>query len=277
MMDRSRQGNSFRVEDFVESLTSQLDRAQDALAYKARAGRPLTFALKDLDVDLKVFWESDREGKLALRHAGPNEEGASTVKFSFTTITRSMAEENAIPLGVDEDPRDLSVLKSEEGLSDEDIQKLNRVGVQTVGQFKRVSRSTHPNEFENHFGIPVNNLREALERSSRPTVTGHNTIVKNGRRMLRIYGANLRNGVIPEVQIAGEPIEVLEASKTELLVRPLAHHTEGRFDIFVDGERASGFFSAPPERPQADASPAPSDAAEPRYKGASKRKEPYDE
>jgi hypothetical protein len=48
------------MEDFVQSLTAQLDRAQDALALQARTGRPLTFALKDLSLDLRVFCESDQ-------------------------------------------------------------------------------------------------------------------------------------------------------------------------------------------------------------------------
>src|SRR6187200_809775 len=87
-------GRGFLVEDFVQSLTAQLDRAQDALALKARTGRPLTFALKDLSIDLRVFWDTGRDGSLTLRHAGPNEEGASTVHLAFTTITRSMVEEN---------------------------------------------------------------------------------------------------------------------------------------------------------------------------------------
>ena len=45
---------SFRVEDFIQAITAQLDRVQDALRLKA-VNRPLTYALKDLAMDLKVF------------------------------------------------------------------------------------------------------------------------------------------------------------------------------------------------------------------------------
>ena len=82
-------GRAFPVEDFVQAFTAQLDRAQDLLALKARTGRPLTFALKDLSVDLHVFWEADPSGRMLMRHAEANEAGASTLRFNFTSITRA--------------------------------------------------------------------------------------------------------------------------------------------------------------------------------------------
>ena len=49
---------AFPVEDFVQAFTAQLDRAQDLLALKARTGRPLTFALKDLSVEAAAHVQS---------------------------------------------------------------------------------------------------------------------------------------------------------------------------------------------------------------------------
>jgi hypothetical protein len=74
---------------------------------------------------------------------------------------------------------------------------------------------------------------------------------------------NLTDGSVPEVRLSGEPVEVIEASPGELLVRPLAHHLEGQIEVFVTGERALGFYEtgAPPSpRPSAAA---PSEAAPP--------------
>ena len=48
----------FNVEDFVQSILSQLDRVQDALRLKA-VNRPLTYALKDISLDFHVFAELD--------------------------------------------------------------------------------------------------------------------------------------------------------------------------------------------------------------------------
>jgi hypothetical protein len=238
-------GPLFSVEEFVQSLTAQLDRAQDALAIKAKTGRPLTFALKDLSVDLKVFWEAP-EGQLKLRHANPNEEGASTVHLAFTTITRSMAEENSLSLSQDEDPRALSEITEQGVLGEQERRQLEMVGVRTVGQFKRLSESTDPKQVEAYLGIPVNRLRMALERSARPAVFGNEVVPgPDNRHLLRIRGANLMKGEPPQVLMSGEPVEVLEASETELLVKPMSHHREGQLQVNVSGERAEGFYELP--------------------------------
>jgi hypothetical protein len=85
----------YPVEEFLQALTAQLDRAQDALALKVTGTeRPLTWALKDLSIDLRVFVQIDSDsGAVLLQSAGPNEEGASTIHLSLTTITRPMVEE----------------------------------------------------------------------------------------------------------------------------------------------------------------------------------------
>lgn len=241
-------GRAFPVEEFVQALTAQLDRAQDALALKARTGRPLTFALKDIAVDLKVFWDTARDGSLLLRHAGPNETGAATVHLAFTTITRSMVEENTYSVAMEEDPRTLADLGGD-GFDDDERRRLELVGVRNVGQFRRMTQGTDPKQMEAFLGIPVDKLRAALERSSRPSVSGHDVVKgARGRSMLLIRGANLMKGEVPSVKILGEPVEVVDASPTALLVRPLSHHREGQFEVEVDGERAQGFFELPRER-----------------------------
>ena len=55
MTNGRRTGVAHPIVEFVQALTAQLDRAQDSLALKVRAGRPLTWALKDVTIDLKVF------------------------------------------------------------------------------------------------------------------------------------------------------------------------------------------------------------------------------
>src|ERR1041384_4252337 len=94
---------NFLVEDFVNAISAQLDRVQDALRLKA-VNRPLTFALKDFSLDLQVFAEMDNENNVRFRSASPNETGASTLRLSFTTITRPMIEENTISLAATRSP-----------------------------------------------------------------------------------------------------------------------------------------------------------------------------
>jgi hypothetical protein len=259
---RSTSSPAFPVEEFVQVLSAQLDRAQDALALKARTGRPLTFALKDLSVDLKVFWDSQRDGRMLLRHAAPNEEGASTLRLSFTTITRAMVEENTVAFAQEEDPRALGELGAKDSLHEDDRRKLELVGVRTVGQLKRMTEGTDARQMGALLDIPINRMQQLLMQSARPAVVASEPVRQaQGRNLLRIRGANLSKGDVPEVYISGDRVEVLEASSNELLVRPMSHHTEGELAVHVGDEKALGFYEL---APRAGAAPGPPVAKEPR-------------
>ncbi|WP_428267246.1 hypothetical protein [Haliangium sp.] len=230
------------VKSFLEALAHQLDVAQDALRLKALTGRPLTWALKDLEIDLKVFVELDAQGVMRWRTAGPNEQGASTVRLSFTTITREMVEENTVAYELEDDPRSIDELGTE--LDPDARRRLEIIGVRTVGQYRRVTER-QPEAVQMHTGIPALELQAALSRSARPTVRGQDVVRRGGQELVRIQGANLYDGVTPEVRLAGDPVEVVEATPKALLVRPLSHHGEGQVEVEVSGQRATGFFRLP--------------------------------
>ena len=241
---------ALEVTAFLQAIAHQLDLAQDALRLKARTGRPLTWALKDLDIDLQVFVEIDRQGTMRWRTAGPNETGASTVKLSFTTITREMVEENTFAFELDEDPRSLDHLDGD--LTPEARHRLQLAGIRTVGQYRRVAEE-QPEAVQLHTGIPALDLQAALRRSSRPVVTGHEVVDgPDGEPLVRIRGANLKNGVDPDVRLSGEPVQVLRAAKNEVLVRPLSHHVDGQVEVKVGSERATGWFRVPARAARAD-------------------------
>lgn len=236
---------SFSVEELLTTLAAQLDRAQDTLALKVSTGRPLTWALRDLALELKVFVELSPSGDVRLRHAGPNEAGASTVNLNMASITRPMIEENTISLARDEDPRPLQDL-SDGGLSDEDRQRLDRLGVRTVGQFRRLVTQNDPDAVRAVTGTPMDQLQAALVASSRPAVSRAEPTTAPGRgRLLRIRGANFTAMGRPEVRLGGEPVEVLESTANALLVRPLGHHKEGQVEVVVGRERATGWYRLP--------------------------------
>ena len=248
MMVAGGNGASHPVEEFLQALTAQLDRAQDMLALKVRAGRPLTWALKDLAIDLRVFLEVDPAGRVLLRTAGPNEEAASTVHLSLTTITRPMVEENTRSLQDDTDPRSLDDLGQVAHLDEGDRKRLDWMGVRTVGQLKQLSTESNAGAVEAMVGLPVNRLRAALEAASRPHVMGQEVIRQPEGPLLRIYGANLSNGGATAVRMSGEPVEVLHARPQEVLVRPAAHHEHGQLEVIVGDQCATGYFRLPGSR-----------------------------
>jgi hypothetical protein len=233
-------GRPVPVDEFVQAVGAQLDRAQDALALKVSGGnRPLTWALKDLDIELRVFVEFDDRGRMMLRTAGPNEKEASALHFTFTTITRPMVEENSYLYERESDPRSIDDIRNTAEIDSETQHKLDLLGVRTVGQLKQLD----PMAVQAVMGIPATKLQAALAASARPTVTGQEVVARaDGAPLLRIRGANLYSGVIPEVRLAGQPVEVLEAQAHSVLVRPLAVHDEGQIEVFTDGQRATGWF-----------------------------------
>ncbi|MBC5784492.1 hypothetical protein H8N03_16205 [Ramlibacter sp. USB13] len=146
----------FLVEDFITSITTQLDRVQDALRIKA-VNRPLTYALKELHLELKVFVDMDAQGHVMLRAAGPNEAGASTLAMDFTTITKPMIEENTISLAATRStPLDNLGLKPEEQM------RLERLGVTNLAQLDRLNGSTGASTVARMAAMPVDRLRQAL-------------------------------------------------------------------------------------------------------------------
>ncbi len=263
------------VEEFLSAIGEQLDRAQDALAIKARTGRPLTWALREMKLALQVFVDVDGQGQVLWRTAGPNEAGASTVNLEFTTITRPMIEENTASMLDDSDARPFDSVGIAADLSDDERIRLRRLGVRTVGQFRRLSPQGHGGlaAVGDMVNIPVGKLEAALRASARPSVTGHETVRRNDETLLRVHGANLSDGVNTEVRLAGEPVEVVEARPSHLLVRPLEHHRTGQIEVVVNGDRATGFFRLPgASKPDANGASAadPSEAARPPATGGAR-------
>jgi hypothetical protein len=148
---------SFLVEDFLHAITAQLDRTQDALRVKA-LNRPLTYAIKDFALELKVFVDMDGSGNVRFRPSGPNETGASTVQIGFTTITRPMIEENTVSLAVTRSPT-----LEELGLQPEERQQLERLGVRNAAELRRLHSSAGTDGVARLSSIPVERLRAALQ------------------------------------------------------------------------------------------------------------------
>jgi hypothetical protein len=155
---------NFLVEDFLGAIASQLDRTQDALALKA-INRPLTYAINDFTMELKVFVDLDPDGRVRFRSPGANETGASSVHIGFTTITRPMIEENTVDLTMTHGPS-----LSEAGLSEEERRRLEYIGVRTTAELARLKGSTGTTGIARVADIPVDRLKAALS-FGRPQVS----------------------------------------------------------------------------------------------------------
>jgi hypothetical protein len=240
----NRNENGVPLEVFIQALTSQLDRAQDALRLKASAERPLTFAVKDLTLDLRSHL--DMSGSVVrIRPAGPGEPQASTIRLSLTTITRPMIEENTVQLAAEPDEPTLKEVLGTDVSEEEkeDFQRrLEWAGIHTVSQLRDLRERSTPELLERVTQLPVHRLRAALMKASEPRITRitpeaavpEKSIANvNERRppVLRIEGRNLLRGGTPDVRIRGERVAVLKANNRELLLAPTSTQLAGTLSI----------------------------------------------
>jgi hypothetical protein len=164
------QENGLPFDVFIQSLTEQLDRAQAAMAIKARVAKlPMTFAVKDLSLDLRAF-VNVVDDDLYIRPAGPGDAEASTLRLALTTITRPMIEENAVDFHTAAPKFNLKEALGD-SLSDEDQRRLERIGINTVQQLNDLKRTAGADVIARLSRLPVNRLQQALLRAAAPHIT----------------------------------------------------------------------------------------------------------
>lgn len=270
-------GNSnYPLEDFLEAITSQLDKTQDALRLKA-VNRPLTFALKDFELDLKVFVEMDPEGQIRFRPGGPNESGASTVTIGFTTITRPMIEENTVSMEMTRSPS-----LEEVGLAPQERKRLERLGVRNAAQLRQLEENTGDSTLSRLSGVNLDKLRNALQMgrpkldgvsiapqpSREPQTTlpideavngitakpvtpppqevadrpGKRLNIPPGVRRVRLNGRNLIDkGHSPQVELNGQRLNVVRAQDHEVEVEIPDEVLTGTLSISLGNELLDRF------------------------------------
>ncbi len=213
------------IEDFIHALSSQLDRAQAMMRLKMGAGLPLTFAVKDISIDLRAHVNMVKN-RVVIYPAGPGDAEASVLHLSLTTITRPMIEENTRELERDE-PSLKEVLGDD--LDDDEQRRLEWAGIHSASQLRELQRQGGENVIEQLAQIPALRLRKALERASTPHVS---RVLSDGDSMLHIHGMNLmQQDTEPSVSIGGERVAVMQASEKELVVVPLPHQMSGTLSI----------------------------------------------
>ncbi len=223
------------LEHFIQAVQSQLDNAQTAMAVKARnLNLPLTFAIKDITLDLRAQVEFTG-GEIRIRPAAAADTQASVFHLVFTAITRPMIEENAIALAEPTDEQPIEELGEE--LSDEERRRLEWVGVRTVGKLRELDEQGAARTVGRVTSLPVDRLRKALARASAPMVEHILPVARRANDpddlpgLLRVRGRNLKRGGPPRVSVGGEPVAVVKADDRELLLAPAPHQWAGELTI----------------------------------------------
>jgi hypothetical protein len=226
------------IHNFINALASQLDLVQETMRLKAER-TPLTFAVKDLSLDLRAHVEV-RDNVVRIRPAGPDDAQASTVHLELTGITKPTIEENTPDIAAERDAPSIKEVLGD-AITEEEQRQLEWAGIRNVEQLRRLHEENGEHAIERVAQLPVDRLRAALARASQPLVRRVDRAGGDG--LLRIRGFNLaEDGHEPEVRIDGEPASVVASSERELVVRPAAPRAAGTVEVrSAAGAFATGF------------------------------------
>lgn len=220
-MSDARPTGGWNLESFLDSLILELDRAQDTLAVKG-LNRRLTYAVKDLSLELQLFPEFDGN-EIRWKTARPGEEGASKIAFQLGSITdRQIRETTKDPITRD----DIAIDQVEE-LDPTTRSTLRKIGVRSVKDLERMEarnidlEKAAPARFD--YGKLANVINRARRQEQAPRVASAALERSEGMAFLTLTGENLASqhsvGGFPMAYLGERPVEVLAASEGELRLR----------------------------------------------------------
>jgi hypothetical protein len=196
--EQSANASGWQLEDFLDSLTVELDKARDTLAVKG-VNRPLTYGVQELSLDLQIFPYFDGD-KVRFQNARPGQEGASRLSFQLGSITSEQIRRTAAePIAED----DIS-LDDIEGLDDEVKRDLRKYGIRSARNLEQLERKN----------VAIDKLAEEAPRKKQSFSRLADMIKKarrGGRDRPRVFGVSLaRAADRPVLCLEGENLSALE-------------------------------------------------------------------
>lgn len=204
------ENTAWQLEDFVDSLVVELDKARETLAVKA-INKPLSYTVRDLALDLNIFPSYDGE-QVRFVTAQPGQQGASKVSIQLASITdQQVRATTKVPSE-----------KSEVSLDDMEIdrktkRKLQKLGVRSAGDLQQLeSRNVDLKKVVDDVDYVqlAKQIGKARRSQTPPRVTSASLELDDERRpCLRLRGSNL------VLDPAFEPVAVVNARLAEVLSR----------------------------------------------------------
>ncbi|QGX99331.1 hypothetical protein EI983_14100 [Roseovarius faecimaris] len=203
------------LEDLLNAVSTQLERAQSALNFRSQTAG-LNFAVKDFAMDMRAVIDIE-SAEVRVRPALPGEAGVSTLRIGFTTVTRPMLEEHAVEFEAEEP----AIAEAVDGLSEEEARRLEWIGVRNLADMQKVKAKGGQHEMRRLSRLPSDRLKQALKVADQRVVNSVSGISLDpgqvqaldpaARHRLKITGRNLtRQGALRGVTVNGAPAEVLE-------------------------------------------------------------------
>jgi hypothetical protein len=218
----------WNLENFLDSLILELDKAQDTLSLKG-VTRKLTYTVKDVAFDLHLF-PTYENGKLKFQMAKPGDQGGSRISFQLGSITDRQIRETANePISRD----DISIDKLE-GMDDDVKDSLRKVGVHSTRDLERmdqrnvnvekvVEEKTN-GEKKLDYGNLANMINKARRRNFAPQLSAAQGLPDADGLDLKLRGNNFvlagaADTRFPIALLNGEAVQVVSATPEALHIK----------------------------------------------------------
>ncbi|XOV68332.1 MAG: hypothetical protein ACFHU9_03985 [Fluviicola sp.] len=218
---------SWQLEDFIDSLVFELDKARETLSVKG-LNSPLSYAVKDVSLDLNVFPEYDGRG-VRFTTAATGDSGSSKISLSLGSITdRQIRETTKKPISgdditideIDEIDESTKIQLNRMGVrSAEDIKKLKEKNVKVnkpVASSEEGKKGSSQIDFKKLAGL----INKAQRGQHPPRVKAAQLGSIRGRNILAVQGENLAidGSQALRAKLNNDEMKVIEASKDFLVI-----------------------------------------------------------
>ncbi|GAA5026973.1 hypothetical protein ACFQRL_11300 [Microbacterium fluvii] len=221
---------SWNLKSFMDSLIVELDRAQDVLGVKGLT-RPVTYTVKDVDVDLRCFPVFDGK-QVKFVTAEPGQDGSSALRFSLGSISAGTIRDSA-PQPADAD--DVAIDDIEE-LDADQKDALAAVGVRSGRDLERIAgrgvdlKSVTDNRAPDYSDLAAI-ITKAHRRRTPPRVTSAELSVHDRALVLHLDGENLAvasSAGFPAALLDGMPRAVRDAGPDRVSLDASGFRPHGR-------------------------------------------------
>lgn len=210
---------AWNLESFLDSLIIELDKARETLAVKA-INKPLTYAVKDLDLELQLFPQFDGN-QVKFITAQPGQAGASKVAIQLGSITdQQIRKTTKEPLKKD----DVSI-EIIDDLDEDSKNSLRKIGVSSINDLEQIEKKNVDLEKITDKRGTYKNLADILKKARRgnlpPTMRKASLSFFAGEPTLNIEGDNLvvNKGFEPVAVFNNQLAEIMTHGQSEVVVK----------------------------------------------------------
>jgi hypothetical protein len=222
----------WNLENFLDSLILELDKAQDTLALKGLT-RKLTYMVKDVAFDLHLF-PSYENGKLKFQMAKAGDQGGSRISFQLGSISDRQIRETANePMS-----RDDIAIEKLEGIDDEVKNELRKVGVHSTRDLERLDQrnvnveKVVEDKTQGAKKLDYDNLAKIINKARRrkfaPQLSQAQSATDTEGVTLTLRGNNfvlsgMRDTRFPIAVLNGEPVQVMSMAPDMIRIKVPPH------------------------------------------------------